>query len=114
MSAALKGESMPAKLLIFRFGSTLSFNFFQSFCQKRLVKIRAVLGKIRNKILYEASCALLVPKRHLQRGKTGNAEHCRINPSHDTLRASLLSRRGVLGKKGGVCVGFDRLCHHNL
>ena len=59
---------MFAKLRIFRFGSILSFNFFfLSFCQKRLVKIRGVLGKIRNKILYEASCALLVPKRHLQR-----------------------------------------------
>ena len=69
MSTACEGESqsMLAKLRIFRFGSILSFNFFQSFCQKRLVKIRGVLGKIRNKILYEASCALLVPKRHLQR-----------------------------------------------
>lgn len=70
MSTACEGksQSMFAKLRIFRFGSILSFNFFfQSFCQKRLVKIRGVLGKIRNKILYEASCALLVPKRHLQR-----------------------------------------------
>lgn len=70
MSTACEGESqsMFAKLRIFRFGSILSFNFFfQSFCQKRLVKIRGVLGKIRNKILYEASCALLAPKRHLQR-----------------------------------------------
>lgn len=70
MSTACEGESqsMFAKLRIFRFGSILSFNFFfQSFYQKRLVKIRGVLGKIRNKILYEASCALLAPKRHLQR-----------------------------------------------
>ena len=70
MSTACEGESqsMFAKLRIFRFGSILSFNFFfQSFRQKRLVKIRGVLGKIRNKILYEASCALLAPKRHLQR-----------------------------------------------
>ena len=70
MSTACEGESqsMFAKLRIFRFGSILSFNFFfQSFCQKRLVKIRGVLGKIRNKILYEASCALLAHKRHLQR-----------------------------------------------
>ena len=69
MSTACEGESqsMLAKLRIFRFGSILSFNFFKSFCQERLVKIRGVLGKIRNKILYEASCALLAPKRHLQR-----------------------------------------------
>ena len=71
MFTACEGESqsMFAKLRIFRFGSILSFNFFffQSFCQKRLVKIRGVLGKIRNKILYEASWALLVPERHLQR-----------------------------------------------
>lgn len=67
---------MPAKLLIFRFGSVLSVNlFFHSFCQKLLVKIRAVLGKIRNKILCEASCALLVPKAPLTAHKTGNAEH---------------------------------------
>lgn len=82
---------MPAKLLIFRFGSVLSVNlFFHSFCQKLLVKIRAVLGKIRNKILCEASCALLVPKRHLQRIKQ-ETRSTGINPFHDTLRASSLS-----------------------
>lgn len=90
---------MPAKLLIFRFGSVLSVNlFFHSFCQKLLVKIRAVLGKIRNKILCEASCALLVPKRHLQRIKQ-ETRSTGINPSHDTLRASSLSKEGYVEKE---------------
>ena len=63
---------MPSKLRIFRFGSVLSVNlFFHSLCQKRLVNIRAVLGKIRSKLLYEVSCALLVTKRHCSAGNRG-------------------------------------------
>ena len=90
MSTACEGESIYAckTYTCFSFGSILSVNlFFHSFCQKRLVKIRAVLGKIRNKILYEASCTLLIPKRHLQREKQ-ETRSTGLNPSHDTLRAS--------------------------
>ena len=109
-----ESQSMLAKLRIFRFGSILSVNlFFHSFCQKNLVKILVVLGKIRDKILYEASCALLVPKRHLQRGKQETWSTGITLPTIPCVPRNSV-RRGVLGRKGRVCGGFDRLCHHNL